>query len=71
MKCKVCGKRFKLQADKRYEVAVRKEGLADVLLGKMTIFECFDCPKCGCQNAMNVREKTIIEIDGKGKVTIE
>lgn len=67
MKCKVCGKRFKLQADKRYDVVKKPDGLAKVLSGKGTVFyECFDCPRCGCQNIVNTRERTII--DGESEV---
>lgn len=52
MKCKVCNKRFKPLAENRYEVAT----LAPAgLLGVQTV-ECFDCPRCGCQNVVNVRE---------------
>ena len=66
MKCKVCGKRFKLQADKRYEVLKKPDGFAVAFSGKgLVCYECFDCPRCGCQNAVNIREKTIKEIEYK------
>ena len=62
MKCKVCGKRFKLQADKRYDVIKKPCGVAELLSGKGTTFyECFDCSKCGCQNIVNIRERTIVD----------
>lgn len=50
-KCKVCGKRFELQADRRYEVLRQSNPVC-----WPTVYECFDCPKCGCQNMVNVRE---------------
>jgi len=59
MKCKVCGKWFKLQADKRYE-EIKKE-----VFSKPVFFECFDCPKCGCQNIVNVRLRTVYEINDR------
>ena len=66
MKCKVCGKRFKLQADKRYEALKKPDGFAGVFSGKgIVCYECFDCPRCGCQNIVHIREKTIIEIESK------
>lgn len=69
MKCKVCGKRFKLQADKRYEVLKKPDGFAGVLSGKATIcYECFDCLRCGCQNAVNVREINLYGEKSNGQV---
>ena len=56
MKCKVCGKKFGLTADKRYEVVKRPTGLACLTVSPVT-YEAFDCPHCGCQNVVNVREE--------------
>lgn len=58
MRCKVCGKRFKLRIENKYDVR-KTVGLSDVFSGKTTgtVYECFDCPICGCQNIVNVREK--------------
>ena len=55
MKCKICGKYFKLKAENRYE-AIKAPTLAEVLTAKAITYECFDCPKCGCQNLVNIRE---------------
>ena len=55
MKCKVCGKRFKAIKENRYEVVKHPEGL-QVLTQSSTTYEAFDCPKCGCQNIVGVRE---------------
>lgn len=57
MKCKVCGKRFKLLAQNRYEVVVRPEGALGVLTASVKYFNAFDCPHCGCQNAVSIVEK--------------
>ena len=55
MKCKICGRRFRLKSENRYEVVKAPVGLLS--LAKDTeIFECFDCPHCGCQNIVNVKE---------------
>lgn len=54
-KCKVCGKLFRLKANRRYEVISNPVGLG-FLVEKPHILECFDCPRCGCQNMVNVRE---------------
>lgn len=56
MKCKVCNKRFKPLAENRYEVArLAPDGLLGICSKPQTV-ECFDCPRCGCQNVVNVRE---------------
>lgn len=58
MKCKVCGKRFKPLAEKKY-IAVEKIGALECLTKQSKQFECFDCPKCGCQNIVNIREEAL------------
>lgn len=52
--CKVCGKEFELIKDNKYIVQENK-GLNGIVTG-IKKFECFDCPYCGCQNIMNIRE---------------
>ncbi len=56
MKCKICGKRFKLMKENRY-LATEKIGALEGLTKASKIFEAFDCPHCGCQNIVNIREK--------------
>lgn len=53
MKCIVCGKRFNPKKAQRYEVSEYTVGLFTPKTTKIT--ECFDCPRCGCQNAVNTR----------------
>jgi DNA-directed RNA polymerase subunit RPC12/RpoP len=65
MKCKVCGKRMKLLAKDRYDVYVRPVGLNCLTQG-VTHYEAFDCPRCGCQNIVNVREEQENEVDSEG-----
>lgn len=55
MKCKVCGKRFRLEADKKYIYTKHPQGFG-VLVEEDKHYECFDCPRCGCQNIVNIRE---------------
>ena len=53
-KCLACGARFELKKENRYEVTCSER---TVLSGwKQEILECFDCPMCGCQNAVNIRK---------------
>ena len=58
MKCKICGKRFKLIKENRY-LAAEKLITFDALTKLPKTFEAFDCPHCGCQNIVNIREKTV------------
>lgn len=60
MKCKVCGKRFRPLEKNKY-IAVEKLGTFEGLTKAAKQFECFDCPKCGCQNIVNIREQEDIE----------
>ena len=61
-KCKTCGKRMRLTAAARYEIVDKPIGLA-ILTEKPKIFEAFDCPRCGCQNIVNIREPKYIYPD--------
>ncbi len=54
MKCKVCGKRFRPTAEMRY-LATENLAPLSVLTAVAKTYECFDCPKCGCQNFVNIR----------------
>ena len=56
MRCKICGKRFKLQKENKYEVVIKPIGF-DAISQRDKNFECFDCPNCGCQNVVNVKCK--------------
>lgn len=64
MKCKVCGKHFRLKNSKRYTISVAPS-LADAITGRQTIKikEAFDCSWCGCQNIVNTREQSYISTD--------
>lgn len=52
-KCKVCGFKFRLEKENRYLSLIRNPS------EKPTIFEMFDCPQCGCQNAVGIYEQPI------------
>lgn len=52
--CKVCGKQFDLKKENKYIVRENK-GINGIASGTKK-FECFDCPNCGCQNILNIRE---------------
>ena len=56
MKCKICGKRFNPKKELKYTVVKKPVGVG-VLTESTKIYECFDCPKCGCQNMVNIRKE--------------
>ena len=60
-KCKVCKKRFGLQKKNKYQIYVAPVGISCIVEGGKT-FEAYDCPYCGCQNIVNIREVgTLVE----------
>ena len=54
-KCKICGRHFRLKKVKKYEIVEMPERIS-ALFEKPQIYECFDCPHCGCQIIVNIRE---------------
>lgn len=55
-KCKVCGKLFRLKVEKKYLVETVSQNSIFKMFEEKKVYECFDCPACGCQNACNIRE---------------
>lgn len=62
IKCKVCGTRFAMSKESLY-LATEKTAVLAALTTPAKAFECFDCPKCGCQNAVNIRMAAVMEIE--------
>ena len=58
MKCKVCGKHMNLNKKNKYEIVKDRYEILEPTKGFVSqiIYEAFDCPRCGCQNIVNVRE---------------
>lgn len=52
VKCKVCGNKFEALAINRY--TARKFCFPSV-----TLHDAFDCPICGCQCIVGIREETV------------
>lgn len=70
MKCTTCGKRFELKSENRYEVVVGGSSLIDkISLIKPTTYNAFDCPKCGCQNLVSIKETDIINNTAGGEIS--
>lgn len=53
--CQICGALFELNKANRY-VIVEDEAPIMAVFSTPTTYECFDCPKCGCQNRVNERK---------------
>ena len=57
--CKVCGRDFALIKEEHY-IAKHddKEGVIPAFAGReaQRLYDAFDCPHCGCQNIVGIRE---------------
>lgn len=63
--CQICGALFELNKANRY-VIVEDEAPLTAIFSVPVTYECFDCPKCGCQNRVNERKGGCI-IDKQGE----
>lgn len=66
IRCNVCGKEFIPQAKERYtsKENMTSGGLSEAISGKSKgpdLFDCFDCPQCGCQMVVNRRLEKLEE----------
>lgn len=61
--CKVCGRDFTLLAEEHYSGI---DPAYTGIIGAITVreepklFDCFDCPHCGCQNVLQDRKRFYI-----------
>ena len=62
IKCKVCRFRFAPQKETMY-LSTEKVGPLPALTTPSRIYECFDCPKCGCQTAVNIRMTPVAPLE--------
>lgn len=53
--CQICGALFELNKANRYLIEENEAPIMAVFTLPAT-YECFDCPKCGCQNRVNERK---------------
>ena len=53
--CQICGALFELNKANRYLIVENEAPIMAVFTSPAT-YECFDCPKCGCQNRVNERK---------------
>lgn len=65
MKCKVCSTELVLTKDNHYTAFVERDGFSSpFVIGahrsekKLVLYDCFDCPACGCQNVIQERKYT-------------
>ena len=55
-KCSVCGRRFEIRKENTYR-AFKPGGITFV----RSVFDAVDCPHCGCQHLLNIREERMEE----------
>ena len=55
VKCKVCHTRFIPNKEAMYLSTEKAAPFTAVFSQPSRIYECFDCPRCGCQTAVNIR----------------
>ena len=63
-RCKVCGMPLVMRKDRLYHVQQSTAPL-EALTNKKTIYEAFDCTRCGCQNIVGIRETLVVRPEGK------
>lgn len=64
IECKVCGSKFDYDISKVYQTRESVEtGIKAAISGGIEpkIFDTIDCPNCGCQNYLAVRQRTYIQ----------
>lgn len=64
VKCVVCNKDFELIKENRYTSRDEgRKGISAIAGGsEETLYDTFDCPYCGCQNVMQKRRRSYINI---------
>ena len=64
-KCKICNKEFELQKKDHYVARDNgRTGLSAIAGGsEEELYDAFDCPHCGCQNIMQERKRSCINIE--------
>lgn len=58
-RCNICHRFFKLKAENKYLVFTNPTNV----FKKVTVYEAFDCPWCGCQNLVGIREIRMDEVE--------
>lgn len=57
-KCKVCKHKFALSKEMLYVVQEVVCGV-NIIVPQTKMFDAVDCPKCGCQLLLNIREPAV------------
>lgn len=62
-KCTVCNREFELKGENHYITEARRATGLAVLIGstETALYDTVDCPYCGCQQILHVREKVFVE----------
>ncbi|UWN76539.1 hypothetical protein [Anaerotruncus colihominis] len=63
MKCSVCGFEFEAAKEIHYIARVKgSKGFSNLFGEEESIFDAFDCPKCGCQIAVQERKRKLEKV---------
>lgn len=63
MKCSVCGFEFEAVKEIHYIARVKgNKGFSNLFGEEESIFDAFDCPKCGCQIVVQERKRRLEEV---------
>lgn len=63
-KCTVCNRAFELRKENRYTTEAKKTtALSMLVMGTDSVlYDAVDCPYCGCQQILHVRERAFAEV---------
>jgi len=66
-KCKVCGKKFMPGKDQPVYLVGERLSVVEVMTKMPKAYEAVDCPRCGCQNLLNIRMSEIPDAEEGGE----
>ncbi len=58
VKCSVCRKKIKIDKESVYQ-AQERLSVADAMIKVPRTFDAIDCPICGCQKLLQIREPSV------------
>lgn len=63
MKCNICGTEYDATKDNHYIAREQsKTGISEIISHhEERLFDCFDCPNCGCQNIAQTRHRVLFD----------
>lgn len=59
IKCTVCGTKFKVLKEQTYRIEVNVFDKIMEVIEPRKVYDAIDCPVCGCQRRLTLREKDV------------